>query len=160
TKAGIVGRARAVFGSAACERFLGGHPMAGKEHSGIEHSDPDLFQDAAWLLTPVEGQSLLAGASGAFVELLETIGARILTFSPETPDRLCAWISHIPQLLATALAASLAEEFGEDPNGHNGAQDLRAIDGRALREMTRISASPYSMWRDITLTNSTNIEDA
>src|SRR5205823_1024573 len=82
TKTEIVSRARAVFGSATSKRFLGGHPIAGKEHGGIEHADPELFQDAAWLLTPAEGQNLLEGATGAFVALLETIGARILTFSP------------------------------------------------------------------------------
>jgi prephenate dehydrogenase len=160
TKAEIVARARAVFGSAASERFLGGHPIAGKEHGGMEHANADLFQDAAWLLTPAEGQNMLAGASGAYVELLESIGARILTFSPEQHDRICAWVSHVPQILATALAASLEEEFGRESHGHNAVQDLQAIDGRTLRDMTRIAGSPYSMWRDIALTNGANIEAA
>jgi len=68
-------------------------------------------------------------------------------------DRLCAWISHLPQMLATALAATVEAELGDDP-------ELHAIGGRALREMTRIAASPYSMWRDVALTNTANIAEA
>jgi prephenate dehydrogenase len=68
-------------------------------------------------------------------------------------DRLLAWLSHLPQMVATALAASVEDEFGDDP-------DLYAIGGRALREMTRIASSPYSMWRDIALTNTANIQEA
>jgi prephenate dehydrogenase len=71
----------------------------------------------------------------------------------EDHDRLCAWISHLPQMVSTALAAALVEEFGEDA-------PLLPAGGRALREMTRISASPYSMWRDIAISNKKNIEDA
>jgi prephenate dehydrogenase len=166
TKAEIVARARAVFGSAAGERFLGGHPMAGKEHSGVEHADADLFRDAAWLLTPASGQNLLAGACGAYIALLETMGARVMTFDPEQHDRVCAWVSHLPQMVATALASSLLDELaseaqsqaGENVGSHSTHVD--AVGGRALREMTRIASSPYSMWRDIALTNSANIEAA
>jgi prephenate dehydrogenase len=64
---------------------------------------------------------------------------------------LCAWVSHLPQMISTALAASLVEEFGEEA-------PLLSAGGRALREMIRISASPYSMWRDIALTNKKNIQ--
>ena len=166
TKAEIVNRARAVFGGAAGERFLGGHPMAGKEHSGVEHADAELFRDAAWLLTPLPGQNLLAGACGAYIALLETIGARIMSFDPEQHDRMCAWVSHLPQMVATALASTLLDEFAaeaqsqseETPEVHSA--HLNAVGGRALREMTRIASSPYSMWRDIALTNSQNIEAA
>jgi prephenate dehydrogenase len=68
-------------------------------------------------------------------------------------DQLCAWISHLPQIISTALAAALVDEYGEDA-------PLLEAGGRALREMTRISSSPYSMWRDIALTNKTNIRAA
>jgi prephenate dehydrogenase len=71
----------------------------------------------------------------------------------ERHDRLCAWISHLPQMISTALAATLVDEFGSDA-------PLLPAGGRALREMTRISASPYSMWRDIALTNKKNIREA
>ncbi len=167
TKTEVLARACAVFGNAAGERFLGGHPMAGKEHGGIEHASPDLFQDAAWILTPFPGQNLLAGSCNALVVLLETIGARILTMDAAAQDRLCAWVSHLPQFMATALAATLVEEFGEPrPDaGESPAStdvslsDVHAVGGRALREMTRVASSPHSMWRDIAITNTTNIED-
>ena len=72
---------------------------------------------------------------------------------PDEHDRLCAWISQVPQMISTALAAALVEEFGEEA-------PLLSTGGRALREMTRISASPYSMWRDIAISNKKNLEDA
>ena len=85
--------------------------------------------------------------------MLESIGARVIAMDPERHDRLCAWISHLPQMIATALASVLRDELGED-------EAIKEIGGRALREMTRIASSPYSMWRDIALTNSQNIEEA
>ncbi len=88
-----------------------------------------------------------------YIELLASIGARVIAMDPERHDRLCAWISHLPQMMATALASSLRDELGED-------EAVKEIGGRALREMTRIASSPYSMWRDIALTNSQNIEEA
>jgi prephenate dehydrogenase len=68
-------------------------------------------------------------------------------------DEICAWVSHLPQFLSTALSAMLEDRFGAAP-------DLRAIGGRALREMTRLGASPYSMWRDIAHANDAEIADA
>ena len=88
-----------------------------------------------------------------YIELLESIGARVVAMDVERHDRLCAWISHLPQMIATALASTLRDELGED-------ETIREIGGRALREMTRIAGSPYSMWRDIALTNSQNIDEA
>jgi prephenate dehydrogenase len=153
TKGEVAARAQAVFGANAARRFLPGHPMAGKEHSGIEQADADLFENAVWLVTPLPGQNAEAGLSGEFLELVRGIGARVVEFDLARHDRLCAWISHLPQMLATALAATVLDELGDDP-------ELLAIGGRALREMTRIASSPYSMWRDIALTNSKNIEEA
>jgi prephenate dehydrogenase len=153
TKGEIAARAQAVFGSKAATRFLPGHPMAGKERSGIEQADADLFENAVWLVTPLSGQSVEAGLSVEFLGLVRSIGARVVTLDLARHDRLCAWISHLPQMLATALAATVVDELGDDP-------ELLAIGGRALREMTRIAASPYSMWRDIALTNTKNIEEA
>jgi prephenate dehydrogenase len=152
TKREIVARAGAVFGNDAPRRFLGGHPMAGKEHSGIEQADAGLFEGAVWLFTPQPGQDIRAGIAGEFLTLVERAGSEIISISLDQHDRLCAWISHLPQMLSTALAAEVHQEFGDDP-------ELLAIGGRALREMTRIAASPYSMWRDIALTNSDNIHD-
>lgn len=166
TKEKILDRAKAVFGDAAAERFLPGHPMAGREVGGIEHADADLFRDAVWLFTPVGG---IGGTSKIRVEkppkkpaknhlknfedAVRTIGARVIEMDAARHDRLCAWISHLPQFLSTALASTLEREFGDDP-------ELHAIGGRALREMTRLGSSPYSMWRDIALTNEANIQQA
>jgi prephenate dehydrogenase len=153
TKTEIVAQAGKIFGRAAKYRFLAGHPMAGREQSGVENSHADLFQGAAWFFTPFPGQSLEEGILGEFVEWVEKIGAKVGRLDPVQHDRLCAWISHLPQMISTALAAGLVEEFG--PNA-----PLLDAGGRALREMTRISSSPYSMWRDIALTNKKNIASA
>jgi len=153
TKSEIAARAQAVGGANAATRFLPGHPMAGKERSGIEQADGDLFNNAVWLVTPLPGQDVEAGLSGEFLGLVRGLGARIVALDPARHDRLCAWISHLPQMLSTALAAAVLDELGDDP-------ELLAIGGRALRETTRIASSPYSMWRDIALTNTRNIEEA
>jgi len=153
TKAAVVEQALHVFGKNAGKRFLAGHPMAGKEHSGVDYADADLFHNAVWFLTALPGQNLNQGLFAQFAGWIDQIGARIAMLPPEDHDRLCAWISHLPQMISTALAAALVEEFGEDA-------PLLPAGGRALREMTRISASPYSMWRDIAISNRENLEDA
>jgi prephenate dehydrogenase len=156
TKTAVAQQALKVFGKNAGRRFLAGHPMAGKELSGVDYADADLFQNAAWFLTPLPAQNLENLSEGLVAEFagwIDQIGARIALVPPDEHDRLCAWISHLPQMISTALAAALVEEFGEEA-------PLLAAGGRALREMTRISASPYSMWRDVAITNKKNIEDA
>jgi prephenate dehydrogenase len=153
TKVEILARAKTAFGKNAGVRFLAGHPMAGKEQSGVEFADPDLFQGAAWFVTPIPGQNIYDGLSGKYLEWMEKIGTRIASMGATEHDQLCAWISHLPQMIATALAASLVDEYGADA-------PLLEAGGRALREMTRISGSPYSMWRDIALTNKANIRTA
>ena len=153
TKSEVVSRAQKAFGSRAPDRFLAGHPMAGKENSGIEFADADLFRGAVWFLTPLPGQNVQRGLAGEYVSWLKKIGAEIAEVEPREHDQLCAWISHVPQIISTALAACLVDEYGEDAH-------LLDSGGRALREMTRTAASPYSMWRDIALTNKNSITDA
>src|SRR5712692_3619587 len=153
TKKEVLAQAKKAFGKNTGRRFLAGHPMAGKEHSGVEFADPDLFQSAAWFLTPVPEQSVYQGLSGEFLEWVERLGARIASMDADAHDQLCAWISHLPQMISTALAAALVDEYGEDA-------PLLEAGGRALREITRNSASRYSMWRDIALTNKKNIGQA
>lgn len=153
TKAQVVARAEAAFGKSAASRFLGGHPMAGKEQSGLEFADADLFQGAVWFITPVQGQKTYEGVSGEYLGWLEKIGARVVSMDAAEHDELCAWISHLPQMISTALAATLVEEYGSDA-------PLLPAGGRALREMTRISSSPYSWWRDVAITNKQNIAAA
>jgi prephenate dehydrogenase len=153
TKAEIMARASRVFGKSLGNRFLGGHPMAGKEHSGIDFADPDLFEGAAWFVTPSSGQNVHEGLSAEFLSWLQKIGARVVEIDADTHDELCAWISHVPQMISTALAAALVDHFGDHA-------PVVEAGGRALHEMTRIASSPYSMWRDIALTNKNNIRDA
>ena len=158
TKTLVVEQAAKVFGKSAGKRFLAGHPMAGKEMSGVDYADADLFEKAVWFLTPLPGQDLSGlnlneGLFAEFAGWIDAIGARIAMLPAEEHDRLCAWISHVPQMISTALAAALVEEFGDEA-------PLLAAGGRALQEMTRISASPYSMWRDIAISNKSNLEKA
>src|SRR5438445_10738662 len=127
--------------------------MAGKERSGLDYADADLFKNAVWFLSPLPDQNLNEGLFAEFAGWIDAIGARIAMLPANEHDRLCAWISHVPQMISTALAAALVEEFGAQA-------PLLAAGGRALQEMTRISASPYSMWRDVAITNKKNLEDA
>ena len=153
TQQRFVEGARMLFGSHARSRVLPAHSMAGKESGGIENADAELFRNAVWLITPVEPDQAHTQRQEEFLALLRDIGGRLLVMDAARHDRLCAWLSHLPQMIATALACSLREEFGDD-------EVLTQIGGRALREMTRIARSPYSMWRDVALTNTENIEEA
>lgn len=154
TKAEIIARARSVFGKQSAQRFLASHPMAGKETSGIEFADAGLFENAAWFVVPDgDPAAPLAPRGQEFCDLVKMIGARPTRMASDRHDRLCAWISHLPQMISTALATALEEQFDDDP-------ELLSMGGRALREMTRTASSPYSMWRDIALTNTENLQDA
>src|ERR1700750_1243385 len=135
TTTAVVERAVKVFGKTAGKRFLAGHPMAGKEMSGVDFADADLFQKAVWFLSPLPDQNLNEGLFAEFAGWIDAIGADIAMRPAEEHDRLCAWISHVPQMISTALASALVEEFGSEA-------PLLDAGGRALREMTRISSSP------------------
>jgi prephenate dehydrogenase len=75
-----------------------------------------------------------------------------MDLDPARHDELCAWVSHLPQMLSTAMAALLEDTFGDAP-------EIAAVGGRALRETTRLGASPYSMWRDVAMTNTKSIAE-
>ncbi len=139
-------------------RFLPGHPMAGKERSGPELAEATLFRNAIWLFTPIPPTENGAASplEQQWREQVTAFGARILDLTPIRHDELCAWVSHLPQMLSTALAALLEQRFADDPQT---LADIRHIGGRALRETTRLGASPYSMWRDIALTNTQPIAE-
>lgn len=128
--------------------FLPSHPMAGKEHGGAALAEASLFREAAWLFTPLPG--IESAQSRQWRAWIAAVGAHTFDLDAEQHDRLCAWVSHLPQMVSTAMAALLEETFAADPVGR---AMVDAIGGRALRETTRLGASPYSMWRDIALTN-------
>jgi prephenate dehydrogenase len=148
-KAAIAERAQPLFGGPNQPGFLPGHPMAGKEVSGAAHADARLFAHAVWLFTEFAAHPL----APEWRSWVERFGCRAMDIQAARHDEICAWVSHLPQFLSTALSAMLEERFGDAP-------DLRAIGGRALREMTRLGASPYSMWRDIAHANEAAIAGA
>ncbi len=150
TKQVIVERARRLYNSAAQAAFLPGHPMAGKESGGAALADPALFQGATWLFTPMAATGQQTYAEGQFRAWINAMGARPRDLDPMQHDELCAWVSHLPQMLSTALAALLEDTYAGDAEGR---ALVEAIGGRALRETTRLGASPYSMWRDVAMTN-------
>jgi len=142
-------RANPLFGSSNQAGFLPGHPMAGKEVSGAANADAQLFTHAVWLFTEFADHPLAAD----WRAWVERFGCRTMDIQAARHDEICAWVSHLPQFLSTGLSAMLEDRFGDAP-------DLRAIGGRALREMTRLGASPYSMWRDIAHANEAAIAAA
>ena len=158
TKIEVLKRAKAVFGASAKSRFLGGHPMSGKELSGVENADSSLFSGTTWIFTGDSEQ--ISDTAREYIALIASLGTHIIHLSAEQHDRLVAWTSHLPQMLSTAFAAVLQDEAELEKETHVTRAQMQEVGGRALREMTRIAASPYSMWRDIALTNATNIEDA
>jgi len=144
------------FNQMCCPAFLPGHPMAGKERGGALLGDADLFRGAVWLFTDAPGAVRSRRAIeliNDWRELVVAMGARTLDLDAARHDELVAWVSHLPQFVSTALSALLEEEVGAAP-------ELKDVGGRALREMTRLGASPYSMWRDIAHTNTEAIERA
>ncbi len=156
TKAQITASAMRLFTSTTGAGFLPGHPIAGKEICGADAADATLFRDAAWIFTPTPELSRHS-ASQEIAELwrgwIQRIGASPVEMDAAQHDELLAWTSHLPQFVATALAAELQTRLGDTPGRGK-------IGGRALREMTRLGASPFSMWRDIAATNSDAISAA
>jgi prephenate dehydrogenase len=147
TKLAISDFARTRFNGPAQARFLPGHPMAGKESGGARLADATLFEGAMWLFTPVAEETPLEAEWRTWVA---KFGARTMDLDPAKHDRICAWVSHLPQMVSTAMSAMFEDEFAAQPEL---AAEFQAIGGRGLREMTRLGASPYSMWRDIAHTN-------
>jgi prephenate dehydrogenase len=103
-----------------------------------------------WLFTPATPEP--TAAEKQWRDWVGFFGARMLDMDAARHDELCAWVSHLPQMLSTALAALLEDKFGDAP-------EIGAIGARALRETTRLGASPYSMWRDVAMTNTGPIAD-
>jgi prephenate dehydrogenase len=143
--------------------FLGGHPMAGSELSGIDGADATLFEGAKYALIAAEGGSISNGQMSPveqadarvanFVGLIEAVGARPVWVDAATHDRAAAFVSHLPQLVSIALAGVTRE--ATDQTGLP-----LTLAGRGLRDALRLAGSPYSVWRDIVLTNTDNLDMA
>ena len=135
--------------------FLGGHPMAGKEVSGIYAAEAELFRGSKYALIRAAANEKAAkereSRVAEFVRLIEKLGAEPVWLESEAHDRAAAVVSHLPQLLAVALAGVVRSRTDE-----TGLPVTLA--GRGLRDALRLAGSPYSVWRDIILTNSDNLE--
>ncbi len=150
TKLEIVELAERLFADKGTAAFLPGHPMAGKESGGALLAEAGLFDGAMWLFTPTRSE--MTAMEKEWRGWVGCFGSRTLDMEAARHDELCAWVSHLPQMLSTALAALLEDRFGDAP-------EIAAIGGRALKETTRLGASPYSMWRDVALTNTVPLAD-
>ena len=144
--------------------FVGGHPLAGAAQGGLENARPDLFSGRPWLLTPASARAGDARASArpagddvsepALIKLMEfvrALGAVPRVISVQAHDRLLAFLSHLPQLAASALMTVVGDAVGKD------GLDLA---GRGLADTTRLASSPPDIWRDIAATNADEIGPA
>ena len=135
---------RAVVRATLDERFVGGHPVAGLESSGVEHARPDLFDGAAWYLTPGER------SSGLLYERLHrvvlSLGARPVAIDADTHDRLMATVSHLPHVLANVLVSQAASTLSQE------GEALPRV-GPSFRDATRVAGASSGIWTDIYMAN-------
>jgi len=125
-------------------RFIGGHPMAGSEQSGIDGADPDLFVGATWVLTPTVETD--PDAFALLSSVVAAMGADVVALSAADHDRLVAVVSHVPHLVAATLMNAAADGAKAD-----GA--LLRLAAGGFRDMTRIAAGQPSIWPDICADN-------
>jgi prephenate dehydrogenase len=119
-------------------RFVGGHPMAGKEARGVQAADASLFQSRPYVLT---------GSDATLEHWIKKIGARLVRLDAAEHDRMVALVSHLPQVLSTALASLIADS-----------PEAARVAGPAAADLTRLALSPYDIWRDIFATNTGEID--
>ena len=144
--------------------FIGGHPLAGAAQGGLEHARPDLFSGRPWLLTPASARVESARASAGqarddvagpelikLTAFVQALGAVPRIMSATAHDRLLAFLSHLPQLTASALMQVVGDSVG---------QDGLALAGRGLADTTRLASSPPDIWKDIASTNADEIGPA
>lgn len=135
---------RAVVASHQDRRFVGGHPLAGSEHSGLRHVRADMFEGAIWYLTPV------AATSRALYErlrqLLEMLGAHPQATNAALHDRLLATVSHLPHVFASALVSQASATLPSD-------ELAPAATGPSFRDATRVAGAASALWTDIYLSN-------
>ncbi|MCX5770218.1 MAG: prephenate dehydrogenase [Candidatus Hydrogenedentes bacterium] len=145
TKAAICAHAAATWPPPI--RFIGSHPMAGSEKFGPEHARPDLYQGCVTVVQA--GASLDPAARGAVVGLWRALGSEVIDLPPDLHDRLVAQTSHLPHVVAAAVAQLAASA------GHF--ETVRKLVGKGFQDVTRIADSRPEIWRDICLTNRENI---
>lgn len=146
TKQDVVTSAQRVLGS-SLGTFVPAHPIAGKELSGVEHADVDLYTGRQVILTPI-GRTYTAQLLQA-EDVWTALGCNVQSMSPEAHDSAFAAVSHLPHLLAFAMMNSITSQ-------KQGA-DYLALAGTGFRDFTRIAASDPKMWHDILLANRTQV---
>jgi prephenate dehydrogenase len=129
--------------------FVGGHPLGGAARGGIDHARPDLFVGRPWLFTP--GTDGAAGAVEKLCEFATALGAKPRLLSAPEHDHLLAYISHLPQLVSSALMHLIGEVVGRDG---------LALTGRGLQDVTRLASSPADIWKDVCSSNADELGPA
>jgi prephenate dehydrogenase len=147
TKAEVCAAAQEYLPAERC--FVGGHPIAGSQHAGLEHACAELFKGAAYVLITAQEKDDDERSLGQLKLTLELLGARVSTMTASEHDRALALVSHLPQLMAGALAATIESQ----PDVHH----LLDLSGSGYRDMTRLAGSSWLIWRDILATNPTRI---
>ena len=142
TKRDVVDAARRVLrDNVGC--FVPAHPITGKELSGVEHADGNLYTGKQVILTPIE-RTYTAQLNRA-VSLWTALGCNVVQMSPQAHDAAYAAVSHLPHLIAFALMNSIS--------GQNQGADYLSLAGPGFRDFSRIAASDSKMWRDIMIAN-------
>ena len=148
TKTDVVEAAQRILGSLVGS-FVPAHPIAGKEVSGVENADVNLYKGRQVIFTPI-GRTLTAQLSRA-QSVWTTLGCNVQSMSPEAHDAAFAAVSHLPHLLAFAMMNSIASQ--------RQAEDFLSLAGPGFRDFTRIAASDPEMWHDIFLANRVQITE-
>jgi len=126
--------------------FIGGHPLGGAARSGLDHARPELFKGRPWLFTPTSDRH--AEALEKLLNFARALGAVPRILGVEAHDRLLAFLSHLPQLTASALMQVVGDAVGDDG---------LSLAGRGLVDTTRLASSPPDIWKDITATNADEV---
>lgn len=129
--------------------FVGGHPLAGAAVSGLEHARPDLFKGRPWLFTPTNDAS--GHALDKLMAFVRALGAVPSAMGVDAHDRMLAFLSHLPQLTASALMDVVGSAVNEEG---------LALAGRGLIDTTRLASSPADIWQDIVATNADHVGPA
>ncbi|MEQ1536003.1 MAG: prephenate dehydrogenase/arogenate dehydrogenase family protein [Burkholderiaceae bacterium] len=146
TKTDVVEAAQRILGSLVGS-FVPAHPIAGKEVSGVENADVNLYKDRQVIFTPI-GRTLTAQLSRA-QSVWTALGSKVQSMSPEAHDAAFAAVSHLPHLLAFAMMNSIAAQKNAD--------DFLSLAGSGFRDFTRIAAGDPEMWHDIFMANRTQL---
>jgi len=131
--------------------FVGGHPMAGSEKSGVDTADPSIFINKSYALVPSVNTPRLI--MDKLKEMIITIGSIPVILTPRVHDEIVAAVSHLPQMISVALMNAVGS-FDNDSN------DYFKLSGGGFYDMTRIASSQFKIWEDICKTNQNNIRKA